>query len=120
MVKQMSELGIKAKFMGGDGMQTPNFIKLAGPASEGVMASIPGLPKEKMPGGQQFLDKYKGQVQPGRRALRADGLRRGDGVHRRDEARRARPTRRSSCRSCRRRTTRASSAPIAFDDKGDL
>jgi branched-chain amino acid transport system substrate-binding protein len=59
MVKQMAELGIKAKFMGGDGMQTPNFIKLAGPASEGVMASIPGLPKEKMPGGTSFLQKYK-------------------------------------------------------------
>ena len=29
-----SELGIKAKFMGGDGMQTPNFIKLAGGAAE--------------------------------------------------------------------------------------
>jgi branched-chain amino acid transport system substrate-binding protein len=59
MVKQMSELGLKAKFMGGDGMQTPNFIKLAGPASKGVMASIPGLPKEKMPGGAEFLKKYK-------------------------------------------------------------
>jgi branched-chain amino acid transport system substrate-binding protein len=59
MVKQMGELGIKAKFIGGDGMQTPNFIKLAGPASEGAMASIPGLPKEKMPGGEAFLQKYK-------------------------------------------------------------
>jgi branched-chain amino acid transport system substrate-binding protein len=59
MVKQMSELGIKAKYIGGDGMQTPNFIKLAGPASEGVMASMPGLPKEKMPGGEAFLQKYK-------------------------------------------------------------
>jgi len=59
MVKQMSELGIKAKYIGGDGMQTPNFIKLAGPAAEGVMASMPGLPKEKMPGGAQFLQKYK-------------------------------------------------------------
>jgi branched-chain amino acid transport system substrate-binding protein len=59
MVKQMSELGIKAKYIGGDGMQTPNFIKLAGPASEGTMASIPGLPKEKMPGGEAFLQKYK-------------------------------------------------------------
>ena len=59
MVKQMAELGIKAKFIGGDGMQTPNFIKLAGPAAEGVMASMPGLPKEKMPGGAQFLQKYK-------------------------------------------------------------
>lgn len=59
MVKQMAELGIKAKFMGGDGMQTPNFIKLAGGAAEGVMASIPGLPKEQMPGGSAFLEKYK-------------------------------------------------------------
>jgi branched-chain amino acid transport system substrate-binding protein len=59
MVKQMSELGIRAKFMGGDGMQTPNFIKLAGDAAEGVMASIPGLPKEQMPGGKAFLEKYK-------------------------------------------------------------
>ena len=59
MVKQMSELGIKAKYIGGDGMQTPNFIKLAGPASDGVMASMPGLPKEKMPGGAQFMQKYK-------------------------------------------------------------
>jgi branched-chain amino acid transport system substrate-binding protein len=59
MVKQMSELGIKAKFIGGDGMRTPNFIKLAGPAAEGAMASEPGLPKEKMPGGTAFLQKFK-------------------------------------------------------------
>jgi branched-chain amino acid transport system substrate-binding protein len=59
MVKQMDELGIHAKFVGGDGMQTPNFIELAGKASEGVMASMPGLPKEQMPGGKQFMDKYQ-------------------------------------------------------------
>lgn len=59
MIKQMAELGIKAKFIGGDGMQTPNFIKLAGDAAEGAMASIPGLPKETMPGGKDFLAKYK-------------------------------------------------------------
>lgn len=59
MVKQMKELGIKARFIGGDGMQTPNFIKLAGDASEGAMASIPGLPKDQMPGGKAFLEKYK-------------------------------------------------------------
>ncbi len=60
MVKQMGELGIKAKFMGGDGMQTPNFIKLAGDtAAEGAMASMPGLPKDQMPGGAKFLEKFK-------------------------------------------------------------
>lgn len=60
MVKQMKDLGIKAKYIGGDGMQTPNFIKLAGEAAaEGVMASIPGLPKDQMPGGKAFLEKFK-------------------------------------------------------------
>ena len=59
MIKQMKELGIKARFIGGDGMQTPNFIKLAGDASDGAMASIPGLPKDQMPGGKGFLEKYK-------------------------------------------------------------
>ncbi len=59
MVRQMAQLGIKAKFMGGDGMQTPNFIKLGGDAAEGALASIPGLPKEQMPGGKRFMDQYK-------------------------------------------------------------
>lgn len=59
MIKQMKELGIKARFIGGDGMQTPNFIKLAGEAADGAYASIPGLPKETMPGGKEFLAKYK-------------------------------------------------------------
>jgi branched-chain amino acid transport system substrate-binding protein len=59
MIKQMKELGIKAGFIGGDGIQTPNFIKLAGDAAEGAMASIPGLPKDQMPGGKAFLEKYK-------------------------------------------------------------
>jgi branched-chain amino acid transport system substrate-binding protein len=59
MIKQMKDLGIKAGFIGGDGMQTPNFIKLAGDAAEGAMASIPGLPKDQMPGGKVFLEKYK-------------------------------------------------------------
>jgi branched-chain amino acid transport system substrate-binding protein len=59
MVRQMASLGIKAKFMGGDGMQTPNFIKIAGEASEGALASTPGLPMTQMPGGKEFLAKYK-------------------------------------------------------------
>ena len=59
MKKQMAELGIKAQFIGGDGMQALNFIKLAGDAAEGTMASTPGLPKDKMPGGTEFVAKYK-------------------------------------------------------------
>ena len=37
----------------------PNFIKLAGDAADGAMASMPGLPKDQMPGGKEFLEKYK-------------------------------------------------------------
>jgi branched-chain amino acid transport system substrate-binding protein len=59
MAKQMKSLGISAKFIGGDGWQTPNFIKLAGDAAEGALASVPGLPKDQMPGGKDFLARFK-------------------------------------------------------------
>ncbi|HEX4328799.1 MAG TPA: branched-chain amino acid ABC transporter substrate-binding protein [Burkholderiales bacterium] len=62
MKKQMKELGLPAKLMGGDGIQTPNYIKLAGDAAEGTYASLPGLPKDQMPGGKHFLEKFKAKT----------------------------------------------------------
>ena len=59
MVKQMKALGIKAKFISGDGAKSAELIKLAGDAGEGVYATEAGLPKEKMPQGQAFYDKFK-------------------------------------------------------------
>ncbi|MCW3478884.1 branched-chain amino acid ABC transporter substrate-binding protein [Neisseriaceae bacterium JH1-16] len=59
MAKQMKKLGIKAKLIGGDGMQSPEFIKLAGDAAEGQYASICGMPREKMPGFADFDKKFK-------------------------------------------------------------
>ncbi|AOX99640.1 branched-chain amino acid ABC transporter substrate-binding protein [Jeongeupia sp. USM3] len=59
MKKQAKKLGISAKVMGGDGTQTPEFIKLSGSDSDGMISSSPGMPKEQMPGGQAFLDKFK-------------------------------------------------------------
>jgi branched-chain amino acid transport system substrate-binding protein len=59
MAKQLKSLGITAKFLGGDGLQSPEFIKLAGDAAEGAEGSSPGLPLDKMPGGTGFGDKYK-------------------------------------------------------------
>ncbi len=59
MMKQMKALGIKAKAIGGDGAQTGEFIKLAADAGEGAYATLAGLPKEKMPQGAAFYDKYK-------------------------------------------------------------
>jgi branched-chain amino acid transport system substrate-binding protein len=58
MAKQMKSLGLKAKFLGGDGLQTTEFLKLASTAAEGVTASSPGLPIDSMPGGKTFRDKF--------------------------------------------------------------
>lgn len=59
MVKQMKTLGLAAKFLGGDGVHTAEFIKLAGPAAEGVTASLPGVPLEAMPHGPEFKQKFE-------------------------------------------------------------
>ena len=58
MAKQMKELGIKAKFLGGDGVCTPEFMKLGGEASEGHFCSLPGMPLEKLAKGPEFREKF--------------------------------------------------------------
>jgi branched-chain amino acid transport system substrate-binding protein len=59
MVKQMKSLGIKAPLMGGEMVHTPTFLKIAGPAAEGTIASLAGLPLDDMPGGKDYVLKYK-------------------------------------------------------------
>ena len=59
MAKQMKTLGLKAQFLGGDGIHTTEFMKLAGAAAEGVTASLPGVPLEKMPKGPDFKQKFE-------------------------------------------------------------
>ena len=67
MAKQMGELGIKAKFLGGDGVCTPEFMKLGGPATEGHYCSLPGMPLEKLAKGpafkEAFMKKYNAEIQ---------------------------------------------------------
>ncbi|KZE35110.1 amino acid/amide ABC transporter substrate-binding protein (HAAT family) [Crenobacter luteus] len=67
MAKQMKRLGLKAKLLGGDGIQTPEFMKLAGDAAEGQYASSPGMPKEKLPGfadfNRRFQAKFNDEIQ---------------------------------------------------------
>ncbi len=66
MVKQMHQLGMNVQFLGGDGIQTPKFIELAGADADGVIASMPGLPLDKMPKGPDFQKKFEakyGQIQ---------------------------------------------------------
>ena len=59
MAKQMKNLGLTAKLLGGDGLQNVNFVKLAGSDAEGVIASSPGLPIDSMPGGPEFRKKFE-------------------------------------------------------------
>jgi len=52
--------------LAGDGAQSPEFIKLAGAAADGVVASSPGVPLAKMPGGKGFTERFNakyGQIQ---------------------------------------------------------
>jgi branched-chain amino acid transport system substrate-binding protein len=59
MVAQMRELGLKARFAGGEMLKSPKFLELAGAAAEGTVASLAGLPLDKMPGGPGYATKYK-------------------------------------------------------------
>ena len=59
MIKQMKQLGMQAKFLGGDGAQTPKLIELAGADAEGALASNPSLPLDAMPGGSAFKAKFE-------------------------------------------------------------
>jgi branched-chain amino acid transport system substrate-binding protein len=59
MMKQIKNLGLKANFLGGDGVQTTQFLTLSGPEGESAYASSPGVPLEKMAGGKEFAEKYQ-------------------------------------------------------------
>jgi len=59
MVKQMKSLGMKAPLMGGEMVHTPTFLQIAGDAANGTVASLAGLPLDQMPGGKDYVEKYK-------------------------------------------------------------
>jgi branched-chain amino acid transport system substrate-binding protein len=59
MVKQLKSLGLSAKFMMGDGGYTPKMPELAGAAANGMYASLPGVPLDKMPNGRDFAQRYE-------------------------------------------------------------
>ena len=59
MMKQIKNLGLTAKYLGGDGIQSAEFLKLAGDAAEGAYGSSPGVPLDQMPGGKDFETRYK-------------------------------------------------------------
>lgn len=59
LTKQASELGIKAKIVGGDGMCTEKMVELAGDAVVNVTCSEAGKALSKMAQGADFQKRYK-------------------------------------------------------------
>ena len=62
--RQMRQIGLNAQLLGGDGMETDQFIKLDGEAAAGAVASNPGLPLDQMPGGEQFRQHFTTRFGP--------------------------------------------------------
>jgi len=64
MVKQMKELGIKAKFISGDGVCSSEWPKLAGGAAEGQYCTQAGLPPDRMPSAKDFVTRFTAKYGP--------------------------------------------------------
>jgi len=59
MAKQIKALGIKSALLAGDGVCSPEFIKLAGDAGGILHCSMAGEAVEKLARGEEFKAKYK-------------------------------------------------------------
>jgi len=56
-VKQLRDAGVKATFMGPDGVEDPGFVKAAGADAEGSILLAPGTPADKIPA--SFTSAYQ-------------------------------------------------------------
>ncbi|WP_328539353.1 branched-chain amino acid ABC transporter substrate-binding protein [Streptomyces sp. NBC_00344] len=59
ITKQLKSAGANIPLMGGDGMFTPTYIKTAGKAAEGDLATSVGVPVDTLPAAKDFITKYK-------------------------------------------------------------
>jgi branched-chain amino acid transport system substrate-binding protein len=68
LVKQIKELGLKAKVFGVGSWATADFIKLAGPAAEGIYAAVPYASTLQTPRNESFVKNYSAKYneQPGK------------------------------------------------------
>ncbi|AXL53996.1 branched chain amino acid ABC transporter substrate-binding protein (plasmid) [Paraburkholderia caffeinilytica] len=57
--KQARQLGMHARVLAGDGVCTEALSELAGPATDNVICSSPGISLGKMSGGAEFAAKYQ-------------------------------------------------------------
>jgi len=64
--KQMTDLGIKALYMSGDGCYNPIFVELAGKKSEGAIVSFVAPPFDEITSAKEFVKKFRvkyGEIQ---------------------------------------------------------
>lgn len=59
LVKQMKQIGMKATLVSGEMTRSDVFLKLAGKAAEGTIASMAGMPLDHMPKGADFEKRFK-------------------------------------------------------------
>ena len=65
MLQQMRGMGIKARFLGGDGICTPELARLAGTAANSdVICADGGVPVARMPGGEAWQRRFTAQFGP--------------------------------------------------------
>lgn len=59
LIRQMNEKGIKAKFMGPDGMDNAEVVKIAGDAAIGTFYSSPAADIARTPEGKDWVARFK-------------------------------------------------------------
>ena len=119
MAKQMKQLGIKAPMLAGDGVCSPEFIKLAGDAANVLTCSMAGEAVEKLAKGEEFKQKYKAKFNQEVQVYSPYSY---DAVYVISEAiKRAGKADRASITAAMPATNYAGlTGQIAFDDKGDI
>jgi len=65
ITKQLKAAGVNIPLMGGDGMYSDTYIKTAGKAAEGDLATSVGVPVDTLPAAKTFIDTYKSKGYPG-------------------------------------------------------
>jgi branched-chain amino acid transport system substrate-binding protein len=65
ITKQLKAAGVSIPLMGGDGDFSDTYIKIAGAASEGDLATSIGVPVDTLPASRHFISTYKSKGYPG-------------------------------------------------------
>jgi branched-chain amino acid transport system substrate-binding protein len=65
ITKQLKAAGVHIPLMGGDGMYSETYIKTAGTAAEGDLATSVGVPVDTLATAKDFISTYKSKGYPG-------------------------------------------------------